>query len=130
MPAETSAGYSNIIGSGTDLAIAAGIDTTIDIVPVGPLWYQTYELPDAGGTPYTVKFTIDRTDQAVIEGAFIRLKLILDAGTDATAEVYDDTIGGTKLATVTAVADSTNTFLFEGVVRNGVWTQYDGRYKI
>lgn len=130
MSARITQGLQSVIGSGADLAILAGTNVTVDITTGGPVWYETFEFPDAGGMPYTVKFTLDRTDHGVIEGAFIRLKLILDAGTDATAEVYDDTTGGTKLVTVTAVADSTNTFLFEGIVRNGVWTQYDGRYKI
>lgn len=130
MSAEAIQGIQAVIGTGADLAILAGTNATVDIVPAGSIWYETFEIPDAGGTPYTVKFTLDRSDSLPITGAFVRIKLLLDAGTDATAEFYDDTTGGTKLATVTATVDATNTFLFEGIMRNGVWTQYDGRYKI
>lgn len=118
----------DVAGSGQSADITVRAAGTHDLVPDKPFlqWFQLVEVENGEDGPYTHTLTIDNVEAVV--GAIYRIELDIEAGTNPTIEIYDNTTAGTLLQTISGQGDAATYFIFEARYDGTNWHKFDGRY--
>lgn len=116
-----------VLGLGTPLPYSVSSTGTTDIVAPLPFVQNTvFVTVNSEGGAFTHKLTISLTN--ALTQAILHIRLDFAATADPTVEIYNNTIAGTLLQTITGQADSSTSFILDLVFNGTAWQKLDGRY--
>lgn len=113
-------------GSFDDIEVSAA--GTTDLAPTTPFiqWFQLIT-PLVGAGAYTRKITLDNTKAAA--GAIFRIEIDLPASSNPTIEIYDNTISGTMIDTVTGDPGQSSYYVLQARFDGVQWFKLSGAFQ-
>jgi hypothetical protein len=113
-------------GSFDDIQVSAA--GTTDLAPTTPFsqWFQLITAL-AGVGAYTRKVTLDNTKAAA--GAIFRIEIDLPASSNPTIQVYDNTITGTMIDTVTGDPGQSSYYVLQARFDGVHWFKLSGAFQ-